>query len=110
MKHIVMSIGTFRTGDLLAEAVGRYALALAHAYDSAVVDVPYLSADGTLQRAELRVGWLVDIGIVTADGDEEDVVDPDALRILVDCCDELERDRWRQLPPEQSWAYWETVL
>ena len=110
MKHIVMSIGTFRTGDLLAEAVGRYALALAHAYDSAVVDVPYLSADGTLQRAELRVGWLVDIGIVTADGDEEEVVDPDALRILVDCCDELERDRWPQLPPEQSWAYWETVL
>ena len=110
MKNIVTSIGTFPTGDLLAEAVGRYALALARAYDSAVIEVPYRSGDGTLQRAELRVGWLVDIGIVTAEGDQDEVIDTDALRILDDCCDELERDRWPQLPPEQSWAYWETVL
>lgn len=58
MKLLTNSVGTYATGDAVADAVLRYALALARAQELDVVDVPFV-ADGEHARVQITIGWMV---------------------------------------------------
>jgi hypothetical protein len=67
MKTIRTTSGSFLTGSEIADAVTAYALALARARELDVVDIPFVTHDGSINRAEFRIGWLIET-VVTADG------------------------------------------
>jgi hypothetical protein len=113
MKRIVTSYGDFRTGDELADAVGRYGLALARAHLTDSVEFPYLTALGQTDRVEMRIGWLVDIGVVRDNGasGNMEIIEPDSAQEMRRRADALD-DRlagWSS-HPEASWLFWEHYL
>lgn len=67
MKTIVTPLGSYLTGTEIADAVSGYGLALARARDLDTVDIPFLTSDGTLSRATIRIGWRVDTATVSAE-------------------------------------------
>jgi hypothetical protein len=66
MKTIRTANGSFLTGNEIADGVTAYGLALARAREVDVVDIPFVSDDGSVNRAEFRIGWLIET-VVTAD-------------------------------------------
>lgn len=66
MKSIRTARGSFLTGSEIADAVTAYGLALARMRALDVVDVPYLANDGSVHRAQFRIGWLIET-VVTHD-------------------------------------------
>ena len=83
MKTIVTAIGAFRTGTEIADAVTAYGLALARVRALDVVDIPFVTADGSIHRAELRIGWRVETA-VTSDGElAAELVDVDTIFDLI---------------------------
>jgi hypothetical protein len=107
MKRIITSFGAFRTGDDIADAVSRYALSLAKMHDTDVVDIPFVEEDGTEQRIELRIGWLVDIGLVAEPPTRWEMKDAETVRSLRDRTEIIERNRLQSLSADRSWSYWE---
>jgi hypothetical protein len=79
MKELLTRVGTYATTDVVADAVMKYALALARAHRLDVVDIPFLADDGKARLVQLRIGWMVDIDAVGAvsgvEGSEEAVTD-----------------------------------
>ena len=71
MKTIRTTCGSFLTGTEIADAVTAYGLALARARELDVVDIPFLTDDGSVNRAEFRIGWLIET-VVTADEESAD--------------------------------------
>lgn len=84
MKTIVTPTGTFRTGSEIADAVSAYGLALARARRSDVVDIPFLTADGSVSRAELRIGWLVDTISTAEEIPAEELLEIDTIIDMLD--------------------------
>jgi hypothetical protein len=67
MHTIITTSGEFLTGTEIAGAVMAYALALARARALDVVDIPFLAADGSVQRTQFRIGWQERTAAVTSD-------------------------------------------
>ena len=68
MKALTTRVGTYVTGDAVADAVLRYALALARVRALDVVEIPFRAASGAVSRVQLRLGWLVDLDCVSEGG------------------------------------------
>ncbi|MBC7724773.1 MAG: hypothetical protein H7146_08495 [Burkholderiaceae bacterium] len=56
MKRIFYASGSVVTGDRTADAVVRYAQALAQREASDMIDIPIFAAGGTAARAQLLIG------------------------------------------------------
>ena len=110
MKRIVTSFGGFLTGDEIADAVSRYSLALAKAHETEVVEIPYRPLPGRIDRIELRIGWLVDIGVVRQGEDGRELLEPETVRHLHDTADALERVGTVGETTSRSWTRWEYDL
>lgn len=82
MKLLANCNGSYLTGDDLAGAVMRYALALARKQAMDIVNIPFLASDGSVRRVQLTVGWNVDTtSTSTADAGDE-LVEPETTREL----------------------------
>lgn len=110
MKRIITTFGDFHTGDEIADAVGRYGLALARIRDTDVVDVPFVTEDGTVDRLELRIGWLVDIGIARNGRAGIAVIEPETVEQLTDHALAIERSGVPSVEEDDAWALWEYEL
>ncbi|HZU92548.1 MAG TPA: hypothetical protein VFF85_02920 [Microbacterium sp.] len=110
MKRIVMSFGAFLTGDEIADAVNRYSLALAKAHETEIIEIPYRATIDRVDRIELRVGWLVDIGIVHQGEDGRELLEPETVRHLHDTADALEHVGSVGEHSSRSWTRWEYDL
>lgn len=110
MKRIVTSFGTFLTGDRLADAVCRYSLALAGNFDSAFVDIPYADAHGHRRRVQLRVGWLVDLGVVTAKSEGAEVEDEETVDRILRQSASVERRPGLGASSSSDLTYWESSI
>ena len=110
MKRIVTTIGDFRTGDDIADAIGRYCLALARAHETDLVEFPYRDPRGDVDRIELRIGWLVDIGIAHDGGVGDELVEPDTVRQLRDTALAVERLGFVPEDLSRFWTKWEYDL
>lgn len=84
MKTIVTTTGSFLTGTEIADAVTAYGLALARARRSDVIDIPFITADGSTSRVELRIGWLVETVATTVDGPADELLEIDTIIDLLD--------------------------
>ena len=84
MKTIRTASSSFFTGTEIADAVTAYGLALARAHDLDVVDIPFVGDDGSINRAEFRIGWLIDT-VVTADDEQstDELIDVDTIFALL---------------------------
>ena len=71
MKALTTRVGTYVTGDAVADAVLRYALALARMHALDLVEIPFRSAGGAVSRVQFRLGWLVDMDVVSQGGPAE---------------------------------------
>lgn len=79
MKTIRTARGSFLTGDEIADAVTSYGLALARARELDVVDIPFVAQNGSVNRAQFRVGWFIET-VVTADEQPTDeLIDVDTI-------------------------------
>ena len=64
MKLLINRLGSYLTGDDLADAVINYGLALARQRQLDLVDVPYRRHDGSIARVRMTVGWRSDTSAV----------------------------------------------
>lgn len=110
MKRIVMSFGDFLTGDDIADAVSRYSLALAKAHQTEIVEIPYRSTPSRVDRIELRIGWLVDIGVVRHENTGRELLEPETVQHLHSTTDSLERVGSLGEGSSRSWTKWEYDL
>ncbi|WP_102192114.1 hypothetical protein [Microbacterium aurantiacum] len=115
MKRILTTVGGFQTGDDIADAVIVYALALARAHQTDTVDIPYRTERGAVERLELRIGWLVDIGVVQDRATREDIdgtetFEPETVQQLRE--DALAVGGHGYVPQDgaRSWPKWEYEL
>lgn len=76
MQRLHYADGSFVTGDDIAEAVVRYARALAQAGTADTVEVPILLEEGGFGRSRLLIGPASQLVLTPADADLPDVVDP----------------------------------
>jgi hypothetical protein len=105
MKRILTSFGSFCTGDDIARATSRYSLALARTHDTDTVDIPFLAGDGTIQRIEMRIGWLVDIAVAEERAGEVEVVEPQTVRDMDERTDAVAGRLMRHEGDGFSWDY-----
>lgn len=79
MKTVITGGKSFLTGGEIADAITAYGLALARVRDLDVVDIPFVSADGSVHRAQLRIGWMIDT-IITSNGQSlDDLIEADTI-------------------------------
>jgi hypothetical protein len=105
VKTIRTTNGSFLTGTEIADAVTAYGLALARARELDVVDIPFVTDDGSVNRAEFRIGWQVET-VVTADEQPADELIEVATifdllaksRLLT-----ASRGGWAALPVDTDW-------
>jgi len=79
MKTIITTRGSFLTGSEIADAVTSYGLALARMRDLDVVDVPFVTAEGTLSRAQFTIGWGADTATVLAPERDAELFEIDTI-------------------------------
>jgi hypothetical protein len=79
MKTIVTAGESFRTGSEIADAVTGYGLALARIRDLDVVEIPYIAKNGTVYRAQLRIGWLIDMVVTFDDRVTDELIEADTI-------------------------------
>ena len=110
MKTIVTPTGSFLTGTEIADAVAAYGLALARARRSDVIDIPFLTADGAVNRVQLRIGWLVDTITTVEEEPAEELLEIDTIIDLLDKAGALSetsapngRTRWVSEWGESDW-------
>lgn len=97
MKRIVTAYGSFATGTELADAVTRYGVALARRHTVDVVDLPFVTEDGPIERVQLRVGWLCDFATVSMSGAPGELVEVDTLIALIRRTESVEGRRTPQV-------------
>jgi hypothetical protein len=83
MKALSTRVGTYVTGDAVADAVLGYALALARVQSLDLVEIPFRAANGAVSRVQLRLGWLVDLDCVSHGGlPESELIDGNLIADL----------------------------
>ena len=66
MKALTNRVGSYVTGDAVADAVLSYALSLARARQLDVVDLPFIAGGGQVARVTMMVGWRVDLDAISS--------------------------------------------
>ena len=88
MKLLVNRLGSYLTGDDLADAVLNYGLALARQRQLDLVDVPYRRNDGAIARVRMTVGWRSDTTSVeiasSREAHDDELVEPDTTLAMYD--------------------------
>ncbi len=64
MKTLITPVGSYLTGDAIADAVLDYWLALVQEGRADVIDVPILSVDGEPSHVTITVGWMTPLAAV----------------------------------------------
>jgi hypothetical protein len=82
MKTIVTTCGSFLTGSAIADAVSAYGLELARERALDVVDIPFVAVDGSVRRAQLRAGWLVETVVTYDEQRADELIDRDTTLVL----------------------------
>jgi hypothetical protein len=82
MKTIVTTSGDFLTGTEIADAVTAYALALARSHALDVVDIPFAAPDGSIQRAQFRIGWNERTAVISDGRPADELVGIDTILAL----------------------------
>lgn len=67
MKNIITQVGTYITGDDVADAVAKYWLALTEDRRADVVDIPIVGPSGGRSRVRLALGAMLPLAIVDAE-------------------------------------------
>lgn len=93
MKRIFYAGGSVVTGDLTAEAVLRYAQALAQREASDIIDIPIFAAGGSSGRAQLLIGPTSQLLIATETPRHEEVDDVAFLQQIDDKMEWLLRSK-----------------
>ena len=75
MKLITTALGSYLTGDEIADAVLEYSHALARNQDTDLVDIPVV-VDHTTSRLRLTIGWLVQLHTLESASDRPELVEP----------------------------------
>lgn len=88
MKLLINRLGSYLTGDDLADAVLNYGLALARQRQLDLVDVPYRRNDGSIARVRMTVGWRSDTTSVefasSREAHDDELVEPDTTLAMYD--------------------------
>ncbi|MEF3402365.1 hypothetical protein [Agromyces sp. CCNWLW203] len=88
MKLLINRLGSFLTGDDLADAVLDYGLALARQRQLDLVEVPYRGDDGSIARVRMTVGWCADTTSVESassrEAHDDELVEPDTTLAMYD--------------------------
>ena len=88
MKLLINRLGSYLTGDDLADAVLNYGLALARQRRLDLVDVPYRRSDGSIARVRMTVGWRSDTSSVefasSREAHDDELVEPDTTLAMYD--------------------------
>lgn len=79
MKTIITTSGEFLTGSEIADAVTAYAHALARARALDVVDIPFVAPDGSLRRAQFRIGWHERTAVTSDERPMEELMEIDTI-------------------------------
>lgn len=108
MKTIVTKSGAFRTGNEIADAVSAYGLALARARELDIVDIPFVGADGAINRVQLRIGWLVETAVTSDQQASEELIEIDTILDLLDRARFVTRTRAQDPAPRPPGAWGET--
>lgn len=77
MKTLANSIGTYLTGDAIADAVMDYSSALAQDERTEVVDIPFVGREGIIRRVQFLIGWRTEVNSVQEFDQPRELVDPD---------------------------------
>jgi hypothetical protein len=64
MKTLITPLGSYLTGDAIADAVLDYWRALAREGRADVIDVPIVSTDGEPARVTITIGWMTPLAAV----------------------------------------------
>lgn len=81
MKSLVTALGSYVTGDEIADAVLDYGHALTLEQRTDLIDIPVLG-DGGSTRLRLAVGWLIQLHTLGVDADGQEIVDPSTTDVL----------------------------
>lgn len=79
MKSVITRSGVFLTGTEIADAVTAYGLALARVRAMDVVDIPFLEADGSQHRAQLRIGWGIETAVTSDEQPADELIEVDTI-------------------------------
>ena len=114
MKTIITKSGSFLTGTEIADAVTAYGLALARVRELDVVDIPFVVADGSFHRVQLRIGWLIETVVTSGRQWPDELIEVDTILDLLDKAHALSRSPGsgtHQRPPE-VWreTNWDEVI
>jgi hypothetical protein len=83
MKLITNGAGSYLTGDALADAVVRLAVALANVRSTDVVELPFRGSDGATESVTFMLGVHTTVNAATSSVRAEDVVDAPALDAIL---------------------------
>ncbi|WP_091228093.1 hypothetical protein [Microbacterium sp. 3J1] len=67
MKTLITQVGTYVTGDAVADAVVQHWLALTEERRGDVVEIPFVGPDGRRSRVRLAMGAALPIAVVDAE-------------------------------------------
>jgi hypothetical protein len=81
MKQLITALGSYFTGDDIADAVLDYGQALAREGHTDLIDIP-VAGDGGSTRLRFSIGWLILVHAVDAETDDDDVVEPGTATVL----------------------------
>lgn len=79
MKTLITQVGTFTTGDAVADAVVQYWLALTEERRADLVEIPIVGSNGAPSHVQLTLGPSLPLAVVDADQvrgfDDDDAAD-----------------------------------
>jgi hypothetical protein len=79
MKLLSTRSGTYFTGSEIADAVVCYGLALSKRRDIDTINVPFLAADGHVNRVDLFIGWGFVTAAISDDRPADELVEIDTI-------------------------------
>ena len=79
MKSVITRSGVFLTGTEIADAVSAYDLALARVRAMDVVDIPFLAADGSQHRVQVRIGWGTETAVTSDEQPADELIEVDTI-------------------------------
>jgi len=79
MKSVITGSGVFLTGSEIADAVTAYGLALARVHELDVVDIPFLGADGSRHRVQIRIGWGIETAVASDEQPADELIEVDTI-------------------------------
>jgi hypothetical protein len=84
MKLITSRVGSYLTGNEIADAVMRYGLALARKQQLDLIEIPFISNDGSVRRAQFTIGGQVETAAVSRAEPRDELVESDTAQLLND--------------------------